>query len=70
MFLSIVKNSFSKNQDGNIYDYQDSFKEAAESGTSETPSDFIGDHDDYETLYDNGTGDGTTEEYEQFSVTV
>ena len=62
-------NSFSKRQDGNIHDYQDSFKEAAQDGTSETPSDFIGDHDDYETLYDNGVSDGTTEDFESFIVT-
>ena len=48
------KNSFSKDQDGNIHDYQDSFQGSRKSGTSETPSDFIGDHDDYDTLYDNG----------------
>lgn len=62
-------NSFSKGKDGSIHDYQDSFKEAAQSGTSETPSDFTGDHDDYETLYADGVGDGTTEDYESFSVT-
>ncbi|MHA6260234.1 TraR/DksA C4-type zinc finger protein [Sporosarcina sp. CAU 1771] len=54
-------NSFSKNQDGAIKDYQDSFKEAAQDGTSETPSDFMGDHDNYQTLYDNQT-DGETKE--------
>jgi YteA family regulatory protein len=62
-------NSFSRGNDGGRQDFQDSFKEAAQSGTSESPSDFLGDHDDYETLYDNGTGDGTTEEFEAFSVT-
>lgn len=62
-------NSFSKGQDGDIHDYQDSFKEAAQDGTSETPSDFIGDHDDYETLYDNGADKGSTENFESFVAT-
>lgn len=60
-------NSFVKVHEGSVRDYEDSFKEAAESGTSETPSDFTGDHDDYETLYTDGVGDGTNEEYESFT---
>lgn len=62
-------NSFAKGQDGDIRDYQDSFKEAAQDGTSETPSDFTGDHDDYETLYENKVSKGITEDYESFTVT-
>ncbi|WP_438312113.1 TraR/DksA C4-type zinc finger protein [Sporosarcina sp. FA9] len=62
-------NSFAKGRDGDIRDYQDSFKEAAQDGTSETPSDFIGDHDDYETLYENGVSKSITEDFESFSVT-
>lgn len=62
-------NSFSKGQDGAIHDYQDSFKETAQDGTSETPSDFIGNHNDYETLYNNDAGSGATEDFESFIAT-
>lgn len=62
-------NSFAKGQVGDIRDYQDSFKEAAQDGTSETPSDFSGDHADYETLYEDGVSEGITEDFESFSVT-
>ncbi|WP_252503901.1 TraR/DksA C4-type zinc finger protein [Sporosarcina sp. Marseille-Q4943] len=53
----------------NERDSEDSFQEIAKSGTSETPSDFIGDHDDYNTLYDDEILDGAVEEVEEFIST-
>lgn len=54
---------------GSRRDGQDSFQEIAKSGTSETPSDFTGDHDDYNTLYDDELADGAAEEVEEFIST-
>lgn len=62
-------NSFSNRFKGPIKDYEDSFAQVAKFGTSETPSDFVGDYDDYNELYEDETKDGTQEEYETFSVT-
>ncbi|MBE1555468.1 TraR/DksA C4-type zinc finger protein [Sporosarcina limicola] len=59
-------NSFADRRSGAARDGQDSFQEIAKSGTSETPSDFIGDHDSYNTLYDNEIQDGAVEEIEEF----
>ncbi|BAQ08487.1 dnak suppressor protein [Bacillus sp. OxB-1] len=50
-------------------DGKDSFAEIAASGTSETPSDFTGDYDDYNSLYDKGLIDGASEEIEEFTGT-
>ncbi|MCM3757701.1 TraR/DksA C4-type zinc finger protein [Sporosarcina aquimarina] len=55
-------NTFSDLHDGAYRDPIDSFEEIAKSGTSETPSDFVGDHDDYETLYDTSIEDEGTED--------
>ncbi|MDN4607796.1 TraR/DksA C4-type zinc finger protein [Sporosarcina highlanderae] len=62
-------NTFSDRRDGIYRDGQDSFQEIAKSGTSETPSDFIGDHDDYNTLYADEILDGAAEEVEEFIST-
>lgn len=62
-------NSFSNRYKGPIKDYEDSFEQVAKFGTSETPSDFVGDYDDYNKLYEDESKDGTQEEYETFSVT-
>ncbi|MEK3887686.1 TraR/DksA C4-type zinc finger protein [Bacillus sp. FSL K6-3431] len=64
-----MDNSFAGRHKGNVRDYQDSFQEVAKYGTSETPSDFEGDFDDYNELYDSEIKDGFTEEYEAFSAT-
>lgn len=53
----------------NERDSEDSFQEIAKFGTSETPSDFTGDHDDYNTLYDDELMDGAAEEVEEFIST-
>lgn len=55
-------NTFADRDEGAYKDPIDSFEEIAKSGTSETPSDFTGDHDDYESLYDTAIEDGSTED--------
>lgn len=62
-------NSFADRRENFRRDSEDSFQEIAKSGTSETPSDFIGDHDDYNTLYDNETIDGAADKLEEFIST-
>ena len=62
-------NSFADRRDGEPRDGEDSFQEVAKSGTSETPSDFVGDHDDYNSLYDSEIEDGAAEEIEEFTGT-
>ena len=60
-------NSFANRyKDGAVKDYQDSFQEVAKYGTSQTPSDFEGDFNDYNDLYEDELKDGFTEEYETF----
>ncbi|MFK4997353.1 hypothetical protein ACI2OX_06725 [Bacillus sp. N9] len=62
-----VDNSFASRHKGDaIRDYEDSFQEVAQYGTSETPSDFEGDFNDYDNLYADNLKDGFTEEYETF----
>ncbi|PLR70052.1 MULTISPECIES: TraR/DksA C4-type zinc finger protein [Bacillus] len=63
-------NHFNFDDYKDINDEQDSFEQAASYGTSETPSDFNGQHKDYNSLYDTDHNDeGFTEEYESFSAT-
>ena len=64
-----MDNSFADRPEGSIKDYEDSFQDVAQFGTSETPSDFEGDYDDYNKLYGDDAMDGFTEEYETFSAT-
>ncbi|RFU66309.1 TraR/DksA C4-type zinc finger protein [Peribacillus glennii] len=46
---------------------EDSFGEIARFGTSETPSDFTGDHESYDTLYETeNENDAFPEDYESF----
>ena len=45
------------------------FMEIAKSGTSETPSDFIGDKEDYNSLYEEDLVDGAAEAVEEFLST-
>ncbi|CAM3983883.1 TraR/DksA C4-type zinc finger protein [Mesobacillus thioparans] len=61
---------FGRRQNEEMADNRNSFDDVAEFGTSETPSDFTGDHEDYNKLYiDNETERGFTEDYESFSAT-
>ncbi|MEK4028377.1 TraR/DksA C4-type zinc finger protein [Pseudobacillus sp. FSL P4-0506] len=60
-----------QHRDKEIKDYEDSFQEAANYGTSETPADFTRGHTDYNTLYEDieEVTEGFTEEYENFTAT-
>ncbi|WP_285768974.1 TraR/DksA C4-type zinc finger protein [Peribacillus sp. SI8-4] len=52
-----------------IVDKEDSFGEVAKFGTSETPSDYTGDHGDYNDLYRNeDETNGFPEDYEGFAA--
>lgn len=62
-------NSFADRREGVRRDSEDSFQEIAKSGTSETPSDFTGDHDDYNTLYDDKILEGAADKMEEFVST-
>ena len=54
VILPPVDNSFSGRDDkDDIHDYEDTFQVVAKYGTSETPSDFEGDFEEYEDLYDD-----------------
>ncbi len=62
-------NVFTHSDNAEIRDYEDSFQEVANYGTSETPSDLKGDYKDYNSLYtDNNPNDGFPEDYESFSA--
>ncbi|WP_432352551.1 TraR/DksA C4-type zinc finger protein [Sporosarcina sp. A2] len=54
--------TFAERRKGVYSDPIDSFEEIAKSGTSETPSDFSGDHADYDSLYDTSVNDESTED--------
>lgn len=70
LIMSEEPNTFAnRHEDDSIEDSEDSFQEIAKSGTSETPSDFVGDRDDYNSLYDDPITDGAAEEYEEFTST-
>ncbi|WP_286228580.1 TraR/DksA C4-type zinc finger protein [Neobacillus mesonae] len=63
-------NSFRHQSEDGIVDTQDSFEEVARFGTSETPSDLVGDYDSYNTLYNKGKNEESyTEDYETYSAT-
>ncbi|TCN24329.1 TraR/DksA C4-type zinc finger protein [Mesobacillus foraminis] len=60
---------FQRRQNSEMADNEDSFQDVAQFGTSETPADVNGDHDNYQDLYDEGNENkGFTEEYESFSA--
>jgi YteA family regulatory protein len=61
-------NHFENRRAGNEINHkEDSFAEIARFGTSETPADFTGDNESYDTLYKTeDENDGFTEEYENF----
>jgi YteA family regulatory protein len=61
---------FDRRQNEEMADNRNSFNDVAEFGTSETPSDLTGDHEDYNKLYINNEKEGGfTEDYESFSAT-
>lgn len=63
-------NSFAeRHQRDGVRDYEDSFQEVAQYGTSETPSDFEGDHADFNELYDDENEEGMDEEVDSLHIT-
>ena len=69
VILPAVDNSFAGRDDkDDIHDYEDTFQIVAQYGTSETPSDFEGDFDDYDELYDDPEEIGMDEEVELMPV--
>lgn len=68
LLIMAEPNSFAARREGDAVDYEDSFQEIAKSGTSETPSDFIGNENrDYDDLYNEKIDEGV-EEYEEFAA--
>ncbi|MFJ7755491.1 TraR/DksA C4-type zinc finger protein [Peribacillus muralis] len=60
---------FENRHQNEIVDKEDSFGEVAKFGTSETPSDYTGDHDNYNDLYQNeDETNGFPEDYEGFAA--
>lgn len=69
VILPAVDNSFAGRDDkDDIHDYEDSFQTVAQYGTSETPSDFEGDFDDYNDLYDDPEEIGMDEELDSLPI--
>ena len=69
VILPAVDNSFSGRDDkDDIHDYEDTFEVVAQYGTSETPSDFEGDFDDYDELYSDPEEVGMDEEIESLPI--
>lgn len=61
---------FQRRQNSEMADNEDSFQDVAQFGTSETPADVVGDHDNYQDLYDEGDENkGFAEDYESFAAT-
>lgn len=69
VLLPPVDNSFAGRDDkDDIHDYEDTFQTVAQYGTSETPSDFEGDFDDYNSLYDDPEEVAFDEELESLPI--
>ncbi|WP_337189420.1 TraR/DksA C4-type zinc finger protein [Ureibacillus xyleni] len=69
VILPPVDNSFSGRDDkDDIHDYEDTFQLVARYGTSETPSDFEGDFDDFGDLYDDNEEVAANDEFESYHV--
>ncbi|MGM9923106.1 MAG: TraR/DksA C4-type zinc finger protein [Bacillus sp. (in: firmicutes)] len=64
------RNAFDTDKSSLIYDDLDSFQEVARYGTSESPSDFVGDYDTVSSIYnDDDDREGFTEDIETFVAT-
>ncbi|KGR79956.1 TraR/DksA C4-type zinc finger protein [Ureibacillus manganicus] len=69
VILPPVDNSFSGRDDkDDIHDYEDTFQVVAKYGTSETPSDFEGDFEEYEDLYDDPEEVARNDELSSFHI--
>lgn len=63
-------NSFAdRHKNDGVRDYEDSFQEVAQYGTSETPSDFEGNFADFNDLYDDREEKGMDEDVDSLHVT-
>ena len=68
--MQTESNSFRHDSEQGVVDTHDSFEEVARFGTSETPSDLIGDYNSYNELYNVGKNEESyTEDYETYSAT-
>lgn len=69
VILPAVDNSFSGRDDkDDIHDYEDTFQLVAKYGTSETPSDFEGDIEEYDDLYDDPEETARNDELSSFHI--
>ncbi|WP_338472490.1 TraR/DksA C4-type zinc finger protein [Niallia sp. XMNu-256] len=68
--MGTQSNSFRQDSQHGVIDPHDSFEEVARFGTSETPSDLVGDYGSYNELYNVGKNEESyTEDYESYSAT-
>lgn len=68
--MRTASNSYRHDSEQGIVDPHDSFEEVARFGTSETPSDLVGDYDSYNELYNVGENEESyPEDYETYSAT-
>ena len=69
MYAETPESRAAREQQG-VVDTHDSFEEVARFGTSETPSDLVGDYNSYNELYNVGKNEESyTEDYETYSAT-
>ena len=69
VILPPVDNSFSGRDDkDDIHDYEDTFQVVAEYGTSETPSDFEGDFESYDELYEDPEEISVNDDWDSFHI--
>jgi len=69
VILPPVDNSFSGRDDkDDIHDYEDTFQLVAKYGTSETPSDFEGDFEEYSELYDDNEEIANNDDFDSFHI--
>lgn len=69
VILPPVDNSFSGRDDkDDIHDYEDTFQVVAKYGTSETPSDFEGDFETYDELYEDPEEIAVNDEWNSFHL--
>lgn len=69
VILPPVDNSFSGRDDkDDIHDYEDTFQIVAKYGTSETPSDFEGDFQEYDDLYGDPEEEAVNDELSSFHI--
>ena len=69
VLLPPVDNSFSGRDDkDDIHDYEDTFQVVAKYGTSETPSDFEGEFENYDELYEDPGEIAVNDEWDSYHI--